>query len=159
MRNTLLAAALALVCTLPMATPKENTDPYVWLEDVQGERALAWVRERNAVTLKELQSRSDYAPTRERLLQVLNDKQRIPHVARRGEWLYNFWQDAEHQRGLWRRTSLAEYRKRSPAWEVILDLDTLGKAEKVDVEVILPHGKGTLTQKSVAANQVLKVKQ
>ena len=113
-----------------MATPDNNTDPYTWLEDVLGERALNWVRERNAVTLKELQSRPDYAPTRERLLAVLNDKQRIPYVARRGDWLYNFWQDAQHQRGLWRRTTLAEYRKSAPAWEVLLDIDALGKEEK-----------------------------
>ena len=128
--STLLAAALALVCTTPMATPDNHTDPYTWLEDVLGERALTWVRERNAVTLKELQSRPDYAPTRERLLAVLNDKQRIPYVARRGDWLYNFWQDAQHQRGLWRRTTLTEYRKSAPAWEVLLDIDALGKEEK-----------------------------
>jgi prolyl oligopeptidase len=128
--TTLLAAALALVCTTPMAISNNNTDPYTWLEDVHGERALNWVRERNAVTLKELQSRPDYTPTRERLLAVLNDKQRIPYVARRGDWLYNFWQDAQHQRGLWRRTTLAEYRKSAPAWDVLLDIDALGKQEK-----------------------------
>jgi prolyl oligopeptidase len=113
-----------------MATSNNNTDPYTWLEDVHGERALNWVRERNAVTLKELQSRPDYTPTRERLLAVLNDKQRIPYVARRGDWLYNFWQDAQNQRGLWRRTTLAEYRKSAPAWDVLLDIDALGKQEK-----------------------------
>jgi prolyl oligopeptidase len=133
---TLLAAAFALACasTTTMAasttTPNDDTDPYRWLEDVHGERALNWVRERNAVTLKELQARPDYAPTRERLLAVLNSKERIPYVSRRGEWLYNFWQDAQHQRGLWRRTTLAEYRKPEPAWETLIDVDALGAAEK-----------------------------
>jgi prolyl oligopeptidase len=132
--NLLAPACLALACivTMPVAsaTPPDDQDPYRWLEDVHGERALEWVRARNAVTLKELQARPDYAPTRERLLSVLNAKDRIPNVARRGDWLYNFWQDGDHQRGLWRRTTLAEYRRPEPAWETVLDVDALGTREK-----------------------------
>ena len=108
----------------------EAADPFLWLEDVLGERALAWVRERNAESQKLLQARPEYAPTRERLLQVLNAKDRIPAINRRGEWFYNLWQDEQHKRGLWRRTTLAEYKKAQPAWEVVLDLDALAAAEK-----------------------------
>ncbi|WP_298830468.1 prolyl oligopeptidase family serine peptidase [uncultured Piscinibacter sp.] len=107
-----------------------NDDPHLWLEDVQGDKALAWVRERNAETVKQLAEREDFAPTRTRLLEVLNSKDRIPTVARRGEWLYNFWQDGTHKRGLWRRTTLAEYRRPAPRWETVLDLDALAAAEK-----------------------------
>jgi len=107
----------------------EADDPFLWLEDVQGEAALAWVRERNAESQKLLMARPEYAPTRERLLQVMNSKERIPYVSRRGAWFYNLWQDETHKRGLWRRTSLAEYRKAAPAWETVLDLDALGAAE------------------------------
>ncbi len=121
----LLAAALLFI-TLPAMS---DDDPWLWLEDVQGERALAWVRERNAETLAELQARPDFAPTRERLLGILNAKDRIPAVQRIGDRLYNLWQDETHKRGLWRRTTLAEYRKPSPAWETVLDLDALGAAE------------------------------
>ena len=121
----LLAAALLFITHPAMS----DDDPWLWLEDVQGERALAWVRERNAETLAELQARPDFAPTRERLLGILNAKDRIPAVQRIGDRLYNLWQDETHKRGLWRRTTLAEYRKAAPAWETVLDLDALGAAE------------------------------
>ncbi|MEQ1684170.1 MAG: prolyl oligopeptidase family serine peptidase [Burkholderiaceae bacterium] len=107
----------------------ETDDPFLWLEDVQGEAALAWVRERNAESQNVLMARPEYAPTRERLLQVMNSKERIPYISRRGAWFYNLWQDATHKRGLWRRTSPAEYRLAEPAWETVLDLDALAAAE------------------------------
>ena len=100
-----------------------------WLEDVQGERALAWVRERNAASETLLTARPEYAPLRAQLLAVLDSKDRIPNVTRRGDFFYNLWQDEDHKRGLWRRTTLAEYRQAQPAWETVLDLDALGQAE------------------------------
>ncbi|KQM80058.1 prolyl oligopeptidase family protein [Xylophilus sp. Leaf220] len=104
-------------------------DPYLWLEEVDGARAMAWVRERNALSEAELTARPEYAPTRARLLSILEAKDRIPGVVRRGDWFYNLWQDEQHRRGLWRRTSLAEYRRAEPAWQVLLDLDALARAE------------------------------
>jgi prolyl oligopeptidase len=104
-------------------------DPFLWLEDVQGEQALSWVRERNALAQKELMARPEYAPTRSQILEILNARDRIPFVARRGDWLYNFWQDETHKKGLWRRTTLAEYEKAEPAWDTLLDLDALAQAE------------------------------
>lgn len=127
----LLCAAAAALPTLAMSDSAAATDdPHLWLEDVQGEKALAWVRERNAETLKLLSAREDFAPTRAKLLEVLNSKDRIPNVTRRGDWLYNLWQDATHKRGLWRRTTLAEYRKAQPQWETVLDIDALAAAER-----------------------------
>ncbi|MCV2369248.1 prolyl oligopeptidase family serine peptidase [Roseateles oligotrophus] len=108
---------------------KPSEDPFLWLEEVQGERALEWVRGRNASTLKQLQARSEYAGLRQDFLEVLNASDRIPQVQRFGTWLYNLWQDEAHKRGLWRRTSLSEYAKPAPAWETVLDLDALGQAE------------------------------
>ena len=127
-----LLFVLTLLMPLPhtMAQTAAIDDPFVWLEEVQGERALAWVRERNAESQKVLQARPEYEPTRARLLEILNSKARIPAVVRRGDWLYNLWQDEQNQRGLWRRTPLAEYRKPQPAWETVIDLDALGAAEK-----------------------------
>ncbi|MDL2339157.1 MAG: prolyl oligopeptidase family serine peptidase [Pseudomonadota bacterium] len=104
-------------------------DPHAWLEDVLGERALAWVRERNAESETLLTARPEYAPIRQQLLEVLNSKDRIPSVTRRGAHFYNLWRDDSHPRGLWRRTTLAEYRQPDPAWETVLDLDTLAAAE------------------------------
>ncbi len=109
------------------ATPHD--DPYLWLEEVHGERALAWVRERNAQTQRLLEARPDFASTREQVRAVLDSKERIPHVRRRGAKLYNFWQDDAHPRGLWRRTTLDEYRRAEPAWETLLDVDALAAAE------------------------------
>ena len=107
----------------------ESDDPFLWLEDVLGERALAWVRERNAESLHVLQARPEYEPTRAQLLALLNAKERIPAITRRGAYFYNLWQDEAHPRGLWRRTTLADYRQTAPAWETVLDLDALGAAE------------------------------
>jgi len=128
-----MAAALFILIT-PHAMPQtpsvtEKPDPFLWLEEVQGERALNWVRERNVLSQKELTARPEYAPIKAQMLDVLNAKDRIPSVARRGDWLYNLWQDEANKRGLWRRTTLAEYRKPQPAWETVLDLDALAKAE------------------------------
>ena len=108
-------------------------DPYLWLEEVQSDRALAWVRDRNAETEKLLQARPGFENRKHQIREVLDSKEQIPYVTRRGDWFYNFWRDAQNPRGLWRRTSLAEYRKaQSPkdaAWDTVIDLDTLAKAE------------------------------
>jgi prolyl oligopeptidase len=109
--------------------PESPADPYLWLEDVTGERALAWVRERNAETRQVLEAEPGFAATRERIRAMLDSKEKIPQVTRRGDWFYNLWQDEQNPRGLWRRTTLAEFRKPAPAWETVLDLDALGKAE------------------------------
>ncbi|RVT51142.1 S9 family peptidase [Rubrivivax albus] len=106
-----------------------DQDPYLWLEDVTGERALAWVRERNAETRKVLEAEPGFAANRDRIRAILDSKEKIPAVNRRGDWLYNLWQDERQPRGLWRRTTLDEFRKSEPAWETVLDLDALGRAE------------------------------
>jgi len=126
---TLLAPLAGAAPTMTPDTP-DSDDPFLWLEDVQGDKALAWVRERNAESQKVLQARPEYEPTRAQLLEILNSRERIPMVSRRGSWLYNLWQDEKNPRGLWRRTTLAEYRKAQPAWETVIDLDALGAAEK-----------------------------
>ncbi len=109
--------------------PDGADDPFLWLEEVEGERALAWVRARNAESTAVLEARPEYEPIRTRLLAQLDAKERIPQVARRGDFFYNLWQDEAQPRGLWRRTTLAEYRKSEPAWETVLDLDALAAAE------------------------------
>ncbi|MEW2586539.1 prolyl oligopeptidase family serine peptidase [Streptomyces virginiae] len=106
-----------------------SDDPYLWLEDVSGETALAWVRERNAETVEALTGDPGFKVLEQEMREVLDDDGRIPYVFRRGRHLYNFWQDADHVRGLWRRTTLEEYRTDRPAWEVLLDLDALADAE------------------------------
>jgi prolyl oligopeptidase len=129
LHSLVLAAASALFTTSPMAATSTADDPHLWLEDVQGDKALAWVRERNAESRKQLQQHPRFEAMRDTFRAILDSKEKIPYVSRRGEHLYNFWRDAANPRGLWRRTTLAEYRKPSPAWETVIDLDALAKAE------------------------------
>ncbi|WP_282781353.1 prolyl oligopeptidase family serine peptidase [Nocardia sp. CC201C] len=105
------------------------TDPYLWLEEVTSDRALDWARERNDVVVETFASSDRFTELESRILAMLDTDTRIAYPGRRGRWLYNFWRDAEHPKGLWRRTTFAEYSKDEPAWEVLIDLDALAAAE------------------------------
>ncbi|MHA3023812.1 prolyl oligopeptidase family serine peptidase [Mycobacterium sp. BMJ-28] len=110
----------------PVASPAP--DPNLWLEDVTGDDALAWVRRHNEPTLAEFGG-DQFEQMRTEALQVLDTDARIPYVRRRGAHLYNFWRDAANPRGLWRRTTLESYRTESPVWDVVTDVDRLAAAE------------------------------
>lgn len=134
MRSYLLAAAMSVTAltasAAPPAVPSMPEDPYVWMEEIEGERALAWARAENATSLPTLQSDLRYAAMRGEALTILQAKDRIPGVSFTGDGkLSNFWQDATHVRGLWRKTTLDSYRTADPVWETVLDIDALAKAE------------------------------
>ena len=118
-----------MTSTFPDRT--RETDEHQWLEDIHGEKQLDWVREQNARTLA-MYDADQLAKTSASLLEVYDSDDRIPMVSKRGKWLYNFWQDAQHPRGLWRRTTLESYKTDSPEWDVLLDIDALGKADGKD---------------------------
>src|SRR5437868_6347894 len=82
-----------------------------------GEKSLAWARERNADSSKEIAGDPGFAALESQILEVLDSKEKIPFVGKEGKYYYNFWKDAEHPRGLWRRTTFAEYKKASPKWD------------------------------------------
>ena len=105
-----------------------DNDPYLWLEDVTGDDALAWVNAHNEPTLAELGGER-FERMRAEALEILDTDARIPYVRRRGEFLYNYWRDANHPRGLWRRTTLERYRSEYPDWDVLIDLDALATAD------------------------------
>ncbi len=142
-RMTLLTCCLVglLSCCLPAAgqqkdeepEPPQNgasaTDPFLWLEDVTGDKALGWVKQRNAASTAALAETEQFEQLKQRLLDILDSDDRIPLISKAGDYYYNFWRDAENKRGLWRRTTLDEYRKDEPAWETVLDLDKLAEAE------------------------------
>jgi prolyl oligopeptidase len=107
-----------------------DDDPYLWLEDVTGETALDWVRQRNAEAVDELTGVPRFGELRDEIREVLDADDRIPYVRRRGRYLYNFWQDATNPRGLWRRTTLESYRTADPEWEIVIDVDALANAEE-----------------------------
>jgi hypothetical protein len=121
----LIAAALI---AMPIAAAAQE-DPYIWLEDVTGDKPMAWVKEQNAVSVKELEARPEFKQMHERLVAIYNSRERIPNVQKRGNYLYNFWQDADNPRGVWRRTSMEEYRKKDPRWETVLDIGKLSADE------------------------------
>ena len=106
-----------------------GADPFLWLEEVEGKRALAWVQQQNERSLHRLTADARYQEAYHQALGILEDRSRIPYGSLRGNFLYNFWQDDQHVRGLWRRTPLASYETASPNWETLLDVDALSKAE------------------------------
>nr|WP_167106810.1 prolyl oligopeptidase family serine peptidase [Mycobacterium sp. DL592] len=106
----------------------ETTDPYLWLEEVTGDEAMAWVRAHNEPAIAEFSGEA-FEEMRAEALEVLDTDARIPYVRRRGEYLYNFWRDAAHPKGLWRRTTLESYLAETPDWDVILDVDDLARAD------------------------------
>nr|WP_172685427.1 prolyl oligopeptidase family serine peptidase [Methylobacterium oryzae] len=110
---------------------RPDDDPYLWLEQIDGVDALAWVDARTAETLA---CYGDAAFVRDRDLarDLLDRPDRIPFVSRREGLLYNFWRDDAHPRGLWRRTDEATYRAGDPVWEILLDLDALAARENED---------------------------
>ena len=105
------------------------TDPYLWLEEVEGEDALAWVRSQNERTLADLQSDPNYPAFEADAIEALTSAERIPYGSIRNGMVYNFWQDDTHVRGLWRRTSLESYATDAPEWETVLDFDKLAADE------------------------------
>jgi prolyl oligopeptidase len=119
-----------VMTTAATAEPVPDADPYLWLEDVGGEKPLSWVRERNAECVVAIGQGEAFVAREQRLLSILDSQAKIPYVSKIGGHFYNFWRDAAHPKGLWRRTTLAEYRKAEPAWETVLDLDALAAAER-----------------------------
>jgi prolyl oligopeptidase len=128
---------LVLLCLKPVLAPAQQAsapptdDPFVWLEDVEGARSMEWVNAKNAATLAALTRSPLYQTLFDRIKQNLDSKDKIAYPEIMGNALYNFWQDADHERGIWRRTTWASYATASPSWETVIDLDSLSKAEGV----------------------------
>ena len=106
-----------------------NEDPYLWLEDVLGEEALAWVDKQNQTTTARLAESEEFRSLKSNILAILDSNERIPYITKLGDHYYNFWQDENNQKGVLRRTTLSEYRKDNPAWETVLDIDKLAADE------------------------------
>ncbi len=114
---------------LVTASAQQPQDPHQWLEEVTGEEALAWVEKQNAVTVEAMAASEGFESMQGRIRAILDSDDRIPFVSRRADQLYNIWRDADHPKGLWRRTSMESFRTDSPEWEIVLDIDALAEAE------------------------------
>jgi prolyl oligopeptidase len=139
-RNLLMAAALAgLIAAATLAGAKvekakspDLADPYLWLEDIRGARAMQWVKEQNTRSLAVLKADPDYQKNYDAILRVLDATDRIPYGELDHQYVFNFWQDAQHPKGIWRRTTITDYASPAPAWETLLDLDALAAREHED---------------------------
>ncbi len=109
--------------------PPDHPDTRLWLEEVEGERALEWVKAQNRRAHSVLNPDPNFKKFYDQALAIVNATDKIAYGAHRGGYVYNFWQDEANTHGLWRRTSLEDYANGSPTWDVILDLDALSEAE------------------------------
>ena len=125
-----LFAATAALAAAAAVKGKPMNDPYVWLEDVHGEKPLAWVKQQNGKSLAVLKADPHYQSNYDFILKVLDAKDRIPYGGLDHQYVFNFWQDAEHPKGVWRRTSIADYAGAEPKWENLIDVDKLATDEK-----------------------------
>jgi len=126
-----LTATLMVAAAAPLEAQVQD-DPYIWLEDVYGAKPMAWVEQHNARTTSQLESDPRYQRFYSQALAIAEAKDRIPTGYFIGGEVYNFWQDADHVRGIWRRTSLDSYSTGKPDWETVLDLDALAASEKAN---------------------------
>ncbi|MDO9336441.1 MAG: prolyl oligopeptidase family serine peptidase [Caulobacter sp.] len=132
MRSFRLAALAGLALLATAAGAMAQSDPFQWLEEVESAKSLDWVRAQNAKSAPVLTGDRRYAALQAEALEMLSAKDRIPTPEFIGEAVYNFWQDGQHVRGIWRRTSLESFRSAEPQWETVLDLDALSAAEKAN---------------------------
>jgi prolyl oligopeptidase len=123
--RTLVAIGLCTQSLLALAAD----DPYQWLEDIDGARSMAWVKQHNEATAKRLGALPQYDGLYRDAMAALGSASRVPEVRQHGRWLYNLWQDQDHPRGIYRRTTLAEFRKADTHWETLLDVDALSRQE------------------------------
>lgn len=128
MKN-LAGAVLATVISFAVAQAADE-DPYLWLEEIEGAEALDWVRAQNARSLAELEGDPRFDALYEEALSVLTSEARLALGAIHNGHVYNFWQDEEHVRGLWRRADVDSYRAGEPAWETLIDFDKLAEDEE-----------------------------
>ncbi len=122
MRLFLITVMMATGTTFLSA---QNEDPFLWLEEVDGKKALEWVEEKNRHSLDILKSQAHYQGIFEKNLEIYNSQDRIPAPSLMGEYVYNFWQDADHERGIWRRCTKVSYTGGNPEWETLIDLDEM----------------------------------
>ena len=128
MKSRSLVVALVLILASPVGLASDE-DPYLWLEEVENKKALAWAEKRSDQDVAVLKAVPEFSDIHAELLEIYNSQDRIPTPAFRADWIYNFWRDKDHVRGIWRRTKLPEFTRGEPDWETVLDVDALARAD------------------------------
>lgn len=164
MKRLLTAALLASIAVPMTASAQTDDDPYIWLEEVSSPRALEWVETHNATSTKLLEADPRYQTLYDEALTIAAAKDRIPAPSFTHGAVYNFWQDPEHLRGIWRKTSLADYKTANPSWTTVLDIDALGKAEGKSwvfhgAECLLPEERRCLISLSDGGEDASEVRE
>ncbi|MEO0336651.1 MAG: S9 family peptidase, partial [Pseudomonadota bacterium] len=122
----LLLFAFTLGCQSSQKIPE---DKFIWLEEIEGEKQLTWVKDKNKQTMQFVESDKRFEEVKQDLIDIYTADDRIPMPSYDGQYVSNFWRDKKNVRGLWRRTTRSSYRKRQPKWETVLDIDKLSKDE------------------------------
>ena len=120
---------LIMSCNTDKEIIVDTSDPYIWLEEVEGTDALDWVRSQNKITEARYAESEEFSTTYEELLEEYQSTDRIPYASVQGGKMYNFWRDEKNVRGVWRRTTIESYKTENPEWETLLDIDELAKKE------------------------------
>src|SRR3569833_3210554 len=123
-------AALMMVTVAMAQGPSDQPDKYTWLEDIHGEKPMAWVKAENARTAAVLEKQKPFEELREAALKVLDSPDKLAYPQFRHGMVYNTWRDTDHVRGIVRRTTLESYLTAEPKWETVLDYDALGKQDQ-----------------------------
>ena len=135
---------ISLICLLSTAAIAE--DKYLWLENIDSQKSMKWVKNHNQITAEKLTSTKLYSELYQQALKVLNSKSRIPVVTQNGKWLYNFWQDEQHPRGIYRKTTLKQFKKANPKWKTVLDMDEYSNQQEKNYDY---HGMTCLPPKGI----------
>ncbi len=130
-----------LFLILPASIVFANDDDYLWLEDIDGKKSMQWVKKHNQITKEKLTNNKLYSDLFKQALTVLDSKSRLPVVSQNGEWLYNFWQNKEHPRGVYRKTTLKSFNESNPQWQTVLDMDEYSKKHNQNYDF---HGMSCL---------------
>ncbi|MEQ8935075.1 MAG: hypothetical protein RIE56_04710, partial [Amphiplicatus sp.] len=123
------AAIVAGAIAQGAAAQDKGADPYAFLEEIEGAKAIAWAKKENARSLPALEADPRFAPMREEALAILTSTDRLATGAIHNGAVYNFWQDETNVRGLWRRASVESFKAAAPEWETVLDFDKLAEDE------------------------------
>ncbi len=126
-RNVLLGI-IVTTSTIGGAAALKTDKDFAWLEELRTDKSLGWVKKQNDRSLTKLESLPTFAPMKKDALAILEAKDKIPFGSIRKEYVYNFWQDADHVKGLWRRSLWTKYSEGKPEWETLLDIDALAKS-------------------------------
>ncbi len=131
MRLFVSSFLLLFIFFISQVNAQDETDPFLWLEDIDGAKQLEWVKAHDSTTVSALEGYPGFQEIYKENLTILNSKERIAYPSIYKNYIYNFWQDSLNERGLWRRTTLKEYLKPNPVWEKVLDIDEMSKTDSI----------------------------